>query len=61
MDKERPRKLVLCSSEKRRFRGSVTAIDNYMVKEQREGEAIFLTAHGNRMRGNTHRLKLGQF
>lgn len=61
MDKERPRKLVLCTPEKRRFRGNVTTIDNYMVKEQGEGEGMFLTEHGNRMRGKTQRLKPGQF
>lgn len=61
MDKERPRKLFLCTPEKRRFRGNVTTIDNYIVKEQREGEGVFLTEHGNRMRGKTQRLKPGQF
>lgn len=55
MYKERPRKLVLFSLEKRRISGNVTVIYNYLIKEQREDEAIFfLMVHGNRMRGNTH-------
>ena len=57
MYKERPRKLVLFSPEKRRFGGNVTAIYNYLIKEQREDEAIFfLMVHGNRMIGNTHKI-----